>query len=211
MLKGKRVFISEVYRLKMFYPSFKIVKSIPILVDEYIYTGHQDWDFGRFPRSIWLTRARPEVNLDKIESVVELLASFRRVSNTLRDRLLEIKDLEEFWRRVAEFYYFGLVQEEEVEEQVFKLFSVLNASNREVFEVYSKIKIPRPVVISSLLTMLMKAQSYRDYQGQASSYYIKLLYTMNRALKDVKQKFVVYWLSDQSELQFLYLLFSLKR
>lgn len=211
MLKKKRVFISDVHRLKVFYPSYRVVKGLPILLGEYIYVGEGHWDFDRFPRSIWVSKTRSEVNLDKIENIVELLSGFKKLSISVRERFLASKDVDECWRKVAEFYYFGILQEEEVEEQVYKLFASLGSPNREIFDVYSKLKLPRPVVLSSLLTMVAKAQSYKDYQGSASSNYIRLLYQMNRALKDVKQKFVAYWLSDQSELQFLNLLFSLKR
>lgn len=211
MLKRKKVFISDVHRLKVFYPTYRVVRGIPILTGDYIYVGDGPWDFDRFPRSIWVSRTRPEVYLDKVENVVELLGGFKKLTVGVKERFLASKDLEECWRKVTEYYYFGILQEEEIEEQVYRLFAALSSPNKDIFEIYSKLKLPRPVVLSSLLTMVAKAQSYKDYQGSASSNYIRLLYQMNRSLKDVKQKFVSYWLSDQSELQFLNLLFSLKR
>lgn len=210
MILGKRVQMSEPHRLRLFFPDYRMVKEIPILSGKYVFVG-DGWSFDRFPRSIWIVRGKADFYLDKVEGVVELLASFRRLTVGVKEKLSQVKDLDECWRRVAEYYYFGMSQEEEVEEKVFKLFTVLNASNKEILDVYSKLKLPRQVILSSLLTMISKSQSYKDYQGQASSNYLRLLYTMNRALKDVKQKFVAYWLSDQSELQFIHLLFSLKR
>lgn len=213
MLKGKRVSIEDPSKLKPFYPSHRIIKDVPLLGGKYIYVGEDSFDLTQFYTSIWITGKvhRTEIRLNTIESIIEFVEFFKKVPKRVKEYLFSEQSVDEAWKILSFFYIFGVSLVGEEEAQVFQLFCQLNKTNKEIYEVYSKIELPLRVVISSLLTMISKSQSYRDYMGVVSSGYMKQLTIMNKTLRNVKRKFIRFWLSDQSELQFLNLLFELRK
>ena len=59
--------------------------------------------------------------------------------------------------------------------------------------------------------MLEKALNYQQYRGLVNVNYLKTLQSVGRLLKNVEDKFIKFYLSDQTELHFLNLLMELKR
>jgi len=209
MLEGKTVNIDEFERLKIFYPLYRIVRRIPLIGGKYIYVGKEEVNLDHYTEMIWV-RKNGDIQLNTKESVVDFLGKMKKLSEKGKRSLMERED-EDFWNAVSLFYNFGIIKVEEVEESVYKLFMTLSRTDKEIYREFRKISVPYKILVSSILSMLIKAKEFEEYRGVVSKGYAKTLQTANRMLKDVRRKAIRYWLSDQTELQFLYFLFSLRR
>lgn len=213
MLIGKSVKIDNPHRLKDFYPSFRVVEGYPVMRGDYIVVTKKADPLtnGRF---IYVVKQDWDVDLDKPSAVVELLKQTKRLSKKDEEILLGEKDPKVFWRKVRMFFHFGVLGEEEDQGSIYKLFCALPEPDREIYRAYKGVVVPIPVIFSSLLTMLLKAQSFKELQGSVNPYYLIQLKKINQSLKNVKQKTLVYMSMGRvgsSELNFLWYLFSLKR
>jgi len=205
-LVGKKVRISDPSRLKLFYPNHKIVRELPVMDSSYIYVGGLRPDFDRYSDMIWVTYGAVDVDLENKEVVLELA----KFSSQEREYLLSC-DEAVCWEAVRNKVVFGISPVIEKEESVFKLFLALTKSDKEIYQVYSSIDLPQPVILSSLLTMIEKAINYQQYRGLVNVNYLRTLENTGRVLKNVKDKLVKFYLSDRDEIQFINLLMGLKR
>lgn len=210
MLKGKRVSIKDPLKLKLFYPKSQYITQTPILSGSYIYEG-ENFDLKKFPTSIWVTKRRPDFDLNTPSVILLFISYAKKFPTSVVERIKEETEVEAMWAKIIEFLHFGRLLGDQEEPSIYNLFRALGRSDKEIYNEYVKIKAPRQVVLSSILTMISKAQSYQEYQGTTSNSYLKQLRISSQVLRNVKAKFIEYCLSDKTELRFLKLLFDLKR
>lgn len=180
---------------------------MPIISGSYIYLGDMKPPDNILRDMIWVVKGSADFDLDD----KKVLLDISKIPVKLKDRLELEDNIEEVWKKLSLYTKFGIYEEKEDEGRILDLFLSLNKSDSEIYRRWAEVKSPQAVVVSSLLTMILKAQSHKEYRGYVSPAYLKSLELMGRILKGVRNKFIRYYLSDRSELQFLHLLFSLKR
>lgn len=203
---GKRVRLLNPSQLKFLYPKHRIVKEFPVVDGAYIYVGNLKPDFDRYRNMIWVSMGPSQIDLTDKKTILSL-AKFNKAE---LEYLLSC-DEEFCWEVVKRKILFGISPVVEKEESIYKLFTALTKSDGEIYRIYKEIELPQPVVLSSLLTMLEKALNYQQYRGLVNVNYLKTLQSVGRLLKNVEDKFIKFYLSDQTELHFLNLLMELKR
>lgn len=211
MIEGKRVWIEDPDMLRIFYPKLLITDSIPLAVEgPLVIIGGRRNPFDFYPESIWVNRDA-EYNLEDPSTLRRVVDSFRTIPEKYSDIWKRPK--EEQWKFIREFIFLGrsISWVPEDEASVYSLFKALGTTSRAVFNSYIVLEQPDPVIISSLLTMLLKMQSRKDFVGVVSKIYMRDLTSLAKKLSGIRPKFMQYAFSPKDKTDLLHLLFSLKR
>lgn len=210
MLVGKKVKIDNPVRIRDFYSKYRVISDIPVQRGHYIYVSYSGESIG-MDAVIYVVKKGWDVDLTDKKQIIEFLDSKRKLSKKDLDYFSEEKDLDVLWNKIRAYYHFGIVDKEEESKSVYNLFCALIKSDKEIFQAYNQVNAERELLFSSLLTMLIRSQSYRDYQGTINPYYLEQLKKTNQVLRNVKLKTMQYVESSRSEIDLLWYLFSLKR
>lgn len=211
MLKGKRVWVEDPQRLKIFYPDYHVLEDVPLFSNgKVIINGGTDSPLNVYTNSIWVVR-NAELNLENVETLKSLFNYFKTFPEKYEFIWSLSKD--EIWKFIQEFFFLGysISFSPETQGSVYELFKSLGSSDKDIYSAFVKVNMPIKVIASSILTMLLKMQNREEFQGIVNKYYMLDMSRLSKRLTDIRKKFLAYLDSEREESDLLNTFFMLRK
>jgi hypothetical protein len=200
-LEGKRIQCSMIQLLSELYHEYRITYEIPIMTGKFILISDLYYSIGE--NIIQVCYGNIDYNLDSRATLLLVLENFKKL--TIADKKYLEKASE---YQIRKWYHFG-IKEQDIEQSIFNLFKALTDSKHALIKEFYFIDLPVKVVFNSVITVLYKAQNYKDMHID-NKRYVKLLSEINRSVFNVKQKAISFLESKQTGLDLLKFLLELR-